>query len=138
MLKGTFFHILQITEIQDEAEADNLPGIFRIAISLNPAHPIYQGHFPGNPVVPGVCQLRIITEIISQITRKEIRLLEADNIKFLSMINPEEYPDLTVDCQIKSQEGNRIHVSATLTRGDKTFLKCKSTFKTIPHENTVE
>ncbi|MFH1296142.1 MAG: 3-hydroxyacyl-ACP dehydratase [Bacteroidota bacterium] len=126
MLKGTFFHILQITESKEEAEADNLPGIFRIAISLDPTHPIYQGHFPGNPVVPGVCQLRIITEIISEITQKEVRLLEADNIKFLSMINPFEHPELAVDCTLQKTEEGYIRVTASISDREKVFYKSKS------------
>ena len=126
MLKGTFFRILQITENKDQTGPCNLPSAFRITISLNPGHPIYQGHFPDNPVVPGVCQIRMITEIISEITRKEIKLLEADNIKFLSMINPSEHPELTVDCTLQKTDEESIRVTAAISDREKTFFKYKS------------
>ncbi|NQV02729.1 MAG: 3-hydroxylacyl-ACP dehydratase [Bacteroidia bacterium] len=126
MLQGTFFHILQISENKDEAILGSLASTFQVVISLDPDHPVYQGHFPGNPVVPGVCQIRMITEIISEITRKEVRLLEADTIKFLSMINPGEHPELTVDCTLKETEDGSIRVTASISDDDKVFFKSKS------------
>ncbi len=129
MLKGNFFRILQITESNSETETSSLNSSYRVTISLNPDHPIYQGHFPGNPIVPGVCQLRMITEIISEITGKEVRLQEADNMKFLSMINPNEHPELTVDCtlkELKENEDGFIRVTASISDNEHIFFKYKS------------
>ncbi|MBE0648087.1 MAG: 3-hydroxyacyl-ACP dehydratase [Bacteroidales bacterium] len=128
MLKGTFFRIEQITE----NKSDSLPGTptssYCIGISLDPDHSLYEGHFPGNPVVPGVCQIRMITEIVSEIRGKEVRLVEADNIKFLSMINPKDHPQLTVDCTIKENEEGIIRVTASLSDHEQVFFKYKSIF----------
>ena len=30
-------------------------------IELNPAHDVFKGHFPNNPVTPGVCMLQVDT-----------------------------------------------------------------------------
>ena len=38
-------------------------GKYICRITLNPAHPIFAGHFPGNPITPGVCMLQIIKEL---------------------------------------------------------------------------
>jgi len=126
MLKGSFFSILQITENKGETASGSSDSSYRVVISLDPDHPIYQGHFPGNPVVPGVCQLRIITEVISEITGNDVRLLEADNIKFLSMINPAEHPKLTVDCVLKENETGEIKVTALISDDEQVFFKYKS------------
>jgi len=128
MLKGYFFEIKQISETQMESGQGDQPEHFQVKISLNPGHPIYQGHFPGNPVVPGVCQIRMITEIISEIFQKEVRLLEADNIKFLSMINPHEHPELTVDCRLQNTEEGNIRITASISDREKIFFKSKSIF----------
>ncbi len=32
-------------------------------IELNPEHYIYKAHFPGNPITPGVCIIKMITEV---------------------------------------------------------------------------
>lgn len=126
MLKGSFFQIKQITETKDDAISEILISSYSVTISLDPEHPIYGGHFPGNPVVPGACQLRMITEIVSEIAGKKLKLLEADTIKYLSMINPNEHPKLTVDCILKQNEQGAIRVTASISDNDVVFFKCKS------------
>ena len=130
MLKETFFKIDRLTRIE------NAPGqridseFYQADITLNPEHKIYQGHFPGNPVVPGVCQIRMITEILSEIEKRELRLQEADNVKFLSMINPREHPELIVTMTLKrSSDSERMNVSASIADGHQVFFKYKSVVK---------
>lgn len=65
------------------------PGSFDVAIEIDRNHPIFQGHFPGNPVLPGACMIQIVEEILSHLLNKQLRCLEASNIKFLSVLNPE-------------------------------------------------
>ena len=50
MLLENFYKIIHIKERED--------GKQEIEIELNPGHVLYQGHFPGQPVVPGVCTLQ--------------------------------------------------------------------------------
>ncbi|MBN1200085.1 MAG: 3-hydroxylacyl-ACP dehydratase [Bacteroidales bacterium] len=126
MLQGSFFHIKQITEKQDDEIQEPSVSSYNVTITLDAAHPIYSGHFPGNPVVPGVCQVRMITEIVSEITQKKMKLLEGDHIKFLSMINPNEHSVLTVDCTLKENEPGIIRVTASISDNEVVFFKCKS------------
>ena len=49
----TYYHILS-SEITADA------GVFRVA--LNADCEVYQGHFPGEPVCPGVCNIQMIKE----------------------------------------------------------------------------
>lgn len=54
MLLENFYKIIHRKERED--------GKREIEIELNPGHALYQGHFPGQPVVPGVCTLQMIKE----------------------------------------------------------------------------
>ena len=56
MLLDNFYTILS-SESSDST-------IWTIQIKLNPGHPVYQGHFPEHPVVPGVCLLQLIKECV--------------------------------------------------------------------------
>ena len=56
MLLDNFYTILS-SESSDST-------IWTIQVKLNPGHPVYQGHFPGHPVVPGVCLLQLIKECV--------------------------------------------------------------------------
>ena len=37
-------------------------------LTLNAEHPIFKGHFPNNPVTPGVCMMQIVKNLTVQIT----------------------------------------------------------------------
>jgi 3-hydroxyacyl-[acyl-carrier-protein] dehydratase len=126
MLLDTFFTIDSIVEDTTDPATSGETRLFQIQVTLNPEHPVFEGHFPGNPVVPGVCQLRIFTEVLSHIMEKSMELKEADQVKFLSMINPSEHLNLTLAMQCKSIENDGIKLIAGLASGEKKFLKFKA------------
>ena len=57
-------------------------------ILLNKEHALFRGHFPGNPILPGVCTVQIIRELLEVQLGKAFRLVRAGNIKYLGFINP--------------------------------------------------
>jgi 3-hydroxyacyl-[acyl-carrier-protein] dehydratase len=59
-------------------------------LELNALHQIFEGHFPGMPIVPGVCQMQMVKEILEIVLARETRLVRASNMKFLAVINPVE------------------------------------------------
>ena len=59
------------------------------SVFFNPHHPLYRGHFPGEPVTPGVCLIQAATELLSGATGSALRLISARQIKFLQMHHPE-------------------------------------------------
>jgi 3-hydroxyacyl-[acyl-carrier-protein] dehydratase len=65
-------------------------GLARAILRINWGHPIFEGHFPDRPVVPGACLLQIVKELMSMAIDSEVRLIRADQIKFISMIGPDE------------------------------------------------
>ena len=57
-------------------------------IKLNKDHDIYNGHFPNNPITPGVIIIQIIKEILEEHLGYELFLREIINIKYILPINP--------------------------------------------------
>lgn len=91
-------------------------------ISLNADCDIFKGHFPGNPITPGVAQLEIIKEILSTHYKRAIQLKSISNCKYLAILNPVETKEISVKLVInESEEG--IKVSAFLSSGEKIFTK---------------
>lgn len=125
MLSGNFFDIRSFT--QDASDATRQQ--FTVVISLHAAHPVYQGHFPGNPVAPGVCQIQILKELVEKAVGAPLNLREADNIKFLSMINPQLNPLLECTISIKPAIDRQISVTASIGSGSSVFLKFKGKFE---------
>lgn len=96
---------------------------YRAYIELNPLHAVYEGHFPDNPVLPGVCTLQIIKEIVDLILQKEIRYKTISMCKFTSLIVPGEGP-----LEVSITLGENESLNATVLLGAEIKLKLKSTF----------
>lgn len=99
-------------------------------ISINKDHKIFKGHFPGNPVMPGVCMIQIIKELTEEVVGKKLFLSVSSNIKFLAIINPETHPDLILVLDISRSE-NEVKVKNTTSYGETLALKLNAIFKIL-------
>ena len=119
MLLNNFF---EIKETINNATEDGQT----VAVTLLRAHPVYEGHFPGNPVVPGVCLIQMIKEIVEIKNGRSYFLGKTDNVKFLNVINPDINPDLSIDLTYKQTD--HFQIKATISFKEKVFLKFSGTF----------
>jgi 3-hydroxyacyl-[acyl-carrier-protein] dehydratase len=101
----------------------------RAKIFINRTHKIFEGHFPGLPIVRGVCMMLIIREIMEVATEKSLMITGADNMKFLSVINPDQNPEVDVSITY-SEDSGTFNVNASLFAGTVTFFKLKAALKT--------
>ena len=108
---------------------DPSPGALKAKIAINKNHRILEGHFPGLPVVPGVCMLQIVRELMEVNSGKELKITEADNMKFLSVINPETQNQVDVVINF-AEDADKFIINATLFSGTVTFFKLKATLQT--------
>ncbi|MDH4088977.1 MAG: hydroxymyristoyl-ACP dehydratase [Cyclobacteriaceae bacterium] len=120
MLLNDFYSLLQ----HDPADSS-----VTARISINRNHKILQGHFPGLPIVPGVCMMQIIREIMEVTIKKPLRLVAADNMKFLTVINPEKNSEVEATV-LYTKDDDQFLINATLFLGTVTFFKLKATLKT--------
>ena len=121
MLLNDFFHIDQIQK-----------GSFQVKASLviNKGHKIFEGHFPGQPVVPGVCMMQMIKEIIEEVTEKKTNCTKVAEMKFLAVIDPVK--NNLVEAELKySLVENMISVSASITKDELVHFKFKGQFEIL-------
>lgn len=50
----------------------------------------FDGHFPGNPVLPGIAQLAMVGELIQAALGRSARVLEVSRVRFKQMILPDD------------------------------------------------
>ena len=117
-----FYTITEITLLENKIDATLL---------LNENHSIYQGHFPEIPIVPGVCQMQIIRELLSIGTNKKLRLISADNMKFLAMINPKSNKILGVKIDFKNTSEKSLKVSGNFYFEQQIFFKFSGSFEIL-------
>jgi len=91
-------------------------------IHINSNHDIFKGHFPSNPVMPGVCMMQIIKEISQSILGQKLFMEKCSNVKFLALINPNENPVLTLELKVIKVDG-KVKVRNTTRFGDTVALR---------------
>ena len=81
----------------------------------------YRGHFPGNPILPGIVQLSFIRRLAERRLGRPLRLAGVRRIKYLRMITPDMPVTLTLalgageaedtwvaDASFANNEGKRV------------------------------
>jgi 3-hydroxyacyl-[acyl-carrier-protein] dehydratase len=101
---NNLFSILDTTETGENKRT--------IRVELRQDHAIFEGHFPGNPVLPGVCILHILKTLLELSTGRELMLSEAGSIKFITSINPTINPEVDFDIQWKENENGQLNCQA--------------------------
>jgi 3-hydroxyacyl-[acyl-carrier-protein] dehydratase len=92
-------------------------------VIFNENHPLFEGHFPGNPIVPGVVQVQIIKDLMEKKTGESLILIQAKNIKFLTIISPVKDLKVEVRIEFSLNEERLFPTQATIRAGDSIFMK---------------
>jgi 3-hydroxyacyl-[acyl-carrier-protein] dehydratase len=58
--------------------------------TLPPDHPVFAGHFPGTPIVPGVMLMDTVLHAIAAATGIALETCEISSVKFLGRAGPGE------------------------------------------------
>lgn len=90
-------------------------------VRLDAAHPVYAGHFPGNPVLPGVCTLQIVRECLERGTGRRHRFTAIRECKFLGMIVPQADTLLDIDIRLADDGTAAKKVTCVVTNNEKRF-----------------
>ena len=91
-------------------------------VELRPDHAIFKGHFPGQPVLPGVCMMEMIAEITGKYLKQSFRITGAPMIKFLHMIDPGKNPLIHLEIKYQSAISGTV-TSGKIFFGSETFMK---------------
>lgn len=101
---------------------ENVDGKIEASLTIDANHKIFEGHFPNQPVLPGVCMLQLFKELLEKATGQNLFLYQADNCKFLSMVDPRVSPRLKFIIDYTTTEGY-IKANGILKSETTTFLK---------------
>jgi len=116
MLSDSFFKINSLVQEKNTVTAH---------LFLNAAHVIFDGHFPGMPVVPGVCMVEMIKEIFEEVIGQKTKLKSSRHIKFLNVLNPIVHAEVVAEINYgENLEGYTL--VAKIYAGDISFFKMDS------------
>lgn len=115
LLKDKYF------KIEDNQQGDNNA---HFLVTLLADCDVYRGHFPGNPVSPGVCNIEMIRECFDMLVEDEPRIKSIDRCRLTAVASPKESPKLNIDMSwTKDDEG--WHLAATLKDDRQQYMDFK-------------
>lgn len=100
---------------------------------INADHKIFEGHFPNQPVVPGVCMMQMIKEIVEHVIGKETNLEKAADMKFLAVINPQQNNLIHATIKYAVDESGIINIVASLFKDELVHFKFKGQLQVSGH-----
>ena len=99
------------------------------SIVINKDHDIFNGHFPSNPVTPGVMQMEIVKELVQISLEREVKLESMPTCKFLAVLNPEENANVDVILKfIDIEDSKSKRVSVVIKNEDILFFKMSAIY----------
>ncbi len=119
MLLNNFFTICELESSGFE---------IKVSLLIDKGHKIFDGHFPGQPVVPGVCMMQMVKEIIEQVIQQKLNLVKANEMKFLAIIDPEKNNLIQGSLSYVEKEEGGLVVTAILSKDEITHFKFKGQF----------
>ena len=129
MLLNNFYQI---------ADADFCTAQPLARVCLNPSHEIYQAHFPGQPITPGVCQIQMAMELLAYGLKAEVCLTDIKHVKFMAVITPEETPCLCCRFTKLAVDGDTCRASAMLEWEGRVFTKMSITCHVVRHHTDIQ
>lgn len=117
LLENKYYQIIEVKANQTEG---------KFHLHLLPDCDVYQGHFPGHPICPGVCHIETIKECTMHLTGKRLSIATIKQCRFLSIATPSVCPEVDViisACPIE----NGYKVTARITDAARTYVEFKGT-----------
>ncbi len=105
--------------ISHEASGDEISA----RISFNEDHPVFKGHFPGNPIVPGVVQVQIFKDLLEQKLGRKLFLNQTKFIKFLNVINPLMAGEVQFEIFYTKLNEDNFNVKCTVKTDQMVYMK---------------
>lgn len=96
------------------------PGTCSCTIKLDLDSDIYKGHFPGNPITPGVALLGIAREVMEHALNCRLSLAGVPSVKYSAVLSPLEHRSVTYDISY-SDDGSDIKGKVSVRDGETTF-----------------
>lgn len=118
-LKNSFYKVLSQKEEGDK---------YCCRIELQPEHIIFKAHFPGSPIVPGVCQVHIVGELLEEKLGRHVFLSEVKNIKYLSVMSPSTQTVYDVTFQKIQPAEDSCKVVVVYTADETPYAKLSLTY----------
>lgn len=104
-------------------------------VRFDPDDPVFGGHFPGEPVVPGVALLDAAATLVARVAARSLRLARVRSVKFRNIVRPGETIAFTFKATAAADTPDALAVRGRWLRN--TDIIADITFKMVPQEERI-
>ena len=116
LLENKFYKVLS------EERGEGLSAKYHVAIL--PECNVYDGHFPGDPVCPGVCNIETIKECAILLSGEQLRYSTIKQCRLTALATPTVCPEVDVQVTL-TPAGDSYSVQATIADAKQTYMILK-------------
>lgn len=104
-------------------EANEEQALFHLALLADCK--VYQGHFPGHAVSPGVCNIEMVKECAEKVTGHKLSILTVGKCRLTAVLSPAICPFPDVNVSWKQLDERLYAVTATIDDAQRNYMKLK-------------
>ena len=116
LLENKFYKVLRVRKESD------VKAVYHLAIL--PDCNVYEGHFPGNPVCPGVCNIQTIKECASLLSGKELRISSIKQCLLTAIASPTVCPEVDIQVEVHETDG-KYSIVASISDENRQYMTFK-------------
>ena len=117
MLENKFYKI-----INSSNDADN--HVFEVELLQD--CDVYVGHFPGEAIAPGVCNIQMIKECAEKVVGHKLLMHNLQQVRLTTLVKPDVHTRCEVNLQLQKLTDSQYKLRATIGRGDDVYLDLKA------------
>lgn len=107
-----YFHIIHTSQTDNE---------YAYTVRLNADCSVFEGHFPGEPIAPGVCNILMILKCVEDAYGKAVEFSNISRCKFMSIVRPDGN-ELTIRFQLSDNK-----LTASISQADTVCMTLAGT-----------
>ena len=116
-------------KIEDGTSVNGSQRVFRAVI--DPQSEIFKGHFPGAPVLPGVCTLSIVKDCLEKVVSQKSTICEISQCKFTGMVDPlqEQIMNIEIEVSPAGEERGKISANVKMSESGRVIMKFRGGYR---------
>ncbi len=120
-LKGNYYEVKQWSGTPEEGHFD---------IEILATSSVFEGHFPGRPICPGVCGIAIIRNCAAMLVNCPLTISAIKQCRFVEVATPQKAGHQTLDIKLtKADEEGTYKAEAIMHDNEHTYLTFKGLLK---------
>lgn len=117
MLENKFYKIINISN-------DSEFHLFEVELLRD--CDVYEGHFPGEAIAPGVCNIQMIKECAEKVVGHKIFMYNLQQVRLTTLVKPDVHSHCEVRLQLQQLSEEEYKLRATIGNGDDIYLDLKA------------